>query len=97
MSSRFPPARQRPAPAVAPVAIPLPDGEDTADPPEPDGDERRLIAAGRTDREIAETLVVSRLTVNGHVAKILAKLGISTRRDAASRAREWGWLPMGDE
>jgi non-specific serine/threonine protein kinase len=56
----------------------------------------RLVAAGRTDREIAETLFVSRRTVNTHVANILAKLGVATRRDAVERAREQGSLPTAD-
>jgi ATP/maltotriose-dependent transcriptional regulator MalT len=56
----------------------------------------RLIAEGRTDRAIAETLFVSRRTVNTHVANILAKLGVATRRDAAARASEQGWLPTAD-
>ncbi|HEY7031720.1 MAG TPA: LuxR C-terminal-related transcriptional regulator [Thermomicrobiales bacterium] len=53
----------------------------------------RLLAEGRTDREIAETLFVSRRTVNGHVGHVLAKLGVRSRRDAVARARERGWLP----
>jgi DNA-binding CsgD family transcriptional regulator len=53
----------------------------------------RLLATGQTDREIAETLFVSTRTVNAHVASILAKLGVATRRDATALAREQGWLP----
>ncbi len=53
----------------------------------------QLIAAGRTDREIAEKLFLSRRTVNGHVGHVLAKLGVRTRRDAVERARARGWLP----
>jgi non-specific serine/threonine protein kinase len=56
----------------------------------------RLVATGRTDREIAESLFLSPRTVNSHVASVLAKLGVSTRRDAVARAREQGWLPEGD-
>jgi DNA-binding NarL/FixJ family response regulator len=56
----------------------------------------RLVTEGRTDREIAEVLFVSRRTVNTHVANILAKLGVATRRDAVERAREQGWLPTAD-
>jgi non-specific serine/threonine protein kinase len=46
-----------------------------------------LLAAGHTDREIAAALFVSHRTVNAHVASILAKLGVATRRDAAAWAR----------
>lgn len=53
----------------------------------------RLVAAGQTDRAIAEGLFLSRRTVNAHVARILAKLGVGTRREAAVRGREIGWLP----
>jgi predicted ATPase/DNA-binding CsgD family transcriptional regulator len=55
-----------------------------------------LVAAWRTDREIADELFLSRRTVNTHVANILAKLGVSTRRAAVARAREQGWLPVAD-
>jgi non-specific serine/threonine protein kinase len=55
-----------------------------------------FLATGRTDREIAEVLFISSRTVNNHVANIRAKLGVSTRKDAVTRAREQGWLPAGD-
>src|SRR5690606_9588271 len=35
-----------------------------------------LVALGRTDREIASLLFISRRTVNAHVARILAKLDV---------------------
>ena len=47
-----------------------------------------LIAAGRTNAEIAEDLVVSTRTAEHHVAAVLTKLGAATRRDAARRAEE---------
>ena len=53
----------------------------------------RLLAGGGTDREIAATLFVSRRTVNSHVANILGKLGVHSRRDAVARARELALLP----
>jgi non-specific serine/threonine protein kinase len=46
----------------------------------------RLLAAGYTDRQIAEAFVISRRTVEGHVARILDKLGVPTRTAAASAA-----------
>ena len=52
----------------------------------------RLIALARTDQEIADALFISRRTVNGHVARILAKLEVHTRREAVARGRELGLL-----
>jgi DNA-binding CsgD family transcriptional regulator len=43
----------------------------------------RLLVAGKTDREIGETLFVSRRTAATHVARIFAKLGVSSRAAAA--------------
>jgi DNA-binding CsgD family transcriptional regulator/tetratricopeptide (TPR) repeat protein len=49
-----------------------------------------LVAAGLTNAEIAERLVVSPRTAEHHVAAVLTKLGAPTRRDAARRAGELG-------
>ncbi|MBI4790282.1 MAG: response regulator transcription factor [Chloroflexi bacterium] len=51
-----------------------------------------LIAQGRTNREIAAQLVVSENTIKTHVARILEKLGASTRSEAVARAKSHGWL-----
>jgi len=42
-----------------------------------------LVAQGLTNRRIAERLVISERTADGHVAKILAKLGLSSRAQIA--------------
>jgi DNA-binding CsgD family transcriptional regulator/tetratricopeptide (TPR) repeat protein len=49
-----------------------------------------LLAAGLTNAEIADRLVVSPRTAEHHVAAVLTKLGAATRRDAARRAAELG-------
>jgi DNA-binding NarL/FixJ family response regulator len=43
----------------------------------------QLVAAGGSNTEIAERLVLSRRTVEVHVSHILAKLQIRSRRDVA--------------
>ena len=40
-----------------------------------------LLREGLADAAIAERLVLSRRTVEHHVASILGKLGVSSRRD----------------
>ncbi|MCC7353411.1 MAG: response regulator transcription factor [Anaerolineae bacterium] len=45
------------------------------------------VAEGATDKEIAETLCVSLHTIKSHLRSILAKLHVSSRREAASYAR----------
>jgi LuxR family maltose regulon positive regulatory protein len=47
-----------------------------------------LIAAGLTNREIAERLVVSPETVKKHTGSIYSKLGVRSRTQAVARARE---------
>jgi len=42
-----------------------------------------LLAAGRTDREIADTLFISPRTASKHVSAILAKLDVTSRAEAA--------------
>ena len=49
-----------------------------------------LVAAGKTDREIAEELVISVRTVTTHVGNILNKVGAANRTEAASYANRQG-------
>ena len=46
----------------------------------------RLLAAGKTNREIAETLFISEKTVARHVSNIFDKLGVSSRTGATAWA-----------
>ncbi|MFC4586651.1 ATP-binding protein [Sphaerisporangium corydalis] len=46
----------------------------------------RLVALGRTNREIADVLFLSTRTVESHVATVLRKLGVRSRTQVASPA-----------
>ena len=50
----------------------------------------RLLARGRSMRQIAETLFISVSTVHTHTAHIYEKAGVSTRASAALFAMENG-------
>ena len=53
----------------------------------------RLVAEGHTNREIAETLAVSEVTVKVRLTGIFTKLGARDRVDAVNRAVERGLIP----
>jgi DNA-binding NarL/FixJ family response regulator len=49
-----------------------------------------LVAAGRTNREIGAELFMSEKTASVHVSRILAKLGVGGRVEAAAVAHRLG-------
>ena len=50
----------------------------------------RLVARGRSNGQIGKALFISTKTVSVHVSNILAKLGASSRGEAAAIAHERG-------
>ncbi|OXS32273.1 hypothetical protein CHR28_26795 [Streptomyces sp. XY006] len=78
--------------------VPAPDRA-AADPAEALGltsrerDVLRLVAAGHTNRRIAQELFISPKTASVHVSNILAKLGVSGRGEAAAVAHRLGLFP----
>ncbi|ARX81474.1 response regulator transcription factor [Streptomyces alboflavus] len=79
-----------PTPPPAPALPPPPRGE-----PEPTAREveiLRLVAAGATNREIASRLYLSEGTVKNHISRILTRLGLRGRAQAALYARDRGLL-----
>ncbi|MEV4579327.1 response regulator transcription factor [Nonomuraea jabiensis] len=78
------------APEAAEAMLSAPDGP----PPVPLTDRERevlaLIAAGRSNREIARSLAVAEKTVKTHVSNVLMKLGVQDRTQAALYAVRHG-------
>lgn len=56
-----------------------------------------LVAQGRTNKEIAERLVISENTARNHVSRILDKLGLARRSEAAAYAAQHGLLRRDEE
>ncbi len=48
----------------------------------------RQVASGLTNREVAESLVISEKTVARHVSNIFTKIGVSNRSAATAYAYE---------
>ena len=55
-----------------------------------------LIARGHSNAEIAEAFVISEGTVKTHVKRVLAKLELRDRTQAAAYAYEVGFVKPGD-
>jgi PAS domain S-box-containing protein len=56
-----------------------------------------LLALGKTNRQIAQEMLVSLSSVKAYVGRIIDKLGVSDRTQAAVRAVELGLLPEQQE
>jgi DNA-binding CsgD family transcriptional regulator len=54
----------------------------------------RLVAAGRSNQQIADALFITRKTASVHVSNILGKLGVANRVEAAAVAQRLG---LGDD
>ncbi|GGO41210.1 response regulator [Streptomyces lasiicapitis] len=84
-----PPAEERPVPQNQP----LPENTPPNTSPTPREIEiLRLVAAGATNREIAGRLFLSEGTVKNHISRILTRLGLRGRAQAALYARDQGLL-----
>ena len=84
------PARTPQIPSPAPTATP---GAFAALPEtltQRECDVLKLIVAGRTNRQIGEELYITEETVKSHVVRILRKLDVTSRTQAAMRGRELG-------
>ncbi len=79
-----------PAAAELPLlpATTLPPLEEPLTPRE--ADVLAMLSSGQTNRQIAESLIMSVHTVNSHVKAIFGKLGVSNRAAATRAALERG-------
>jgi DNA-binding NarL/FixJ family response regulator len=71
---------------LAPVEAPYPTDRDL--------DVVRLVAAGRTNAEIAGELEVSEKTIEGRLARLFDRLGVASRTELATRAISEGWMEL---
>ena len=75
------------------VQTPVPDAADVLGLTRREREVLGLLVAGRSDREVAATLFISHRTVNAHVTHLFAKLGVTSRTEAAATAVRRGLVP----
>ena len=73
-----------------------PDDDSLDDLTERELDVLRLVAQGKSNKEIAETLVIAEGTVKSHVSNILSKLHLAHRTQAALYALKRRLVPIDD-
>jgi len=73
-----------------------PDDDSLADLTERELDVLRLVARGKSNKEIAEELVIAEGTVKSHVSNILSKLHLAHRTQAALYALKRKLVPIDD-
>jgi DNA-binding NarL/FixJ family response regulator len=81
--ARFAQLPETTAPRPQPLVVPLSERELEV---------LRLVADGRSNREIAAAVFLAEGTVKNHVTNVLGKLGARDRTQAALRARDLGLL-----
>lgn len=87
-----PAVTRRLAAAPPPARPPGPVAEPGASPTAREVEILRLVAAGATNREIAAELYLSEGTVKNHISRVLTRLGLRGRAQAALYARDHGLL-----
>jgi DNA-binding NarL/FixJ family response regulator len=55
----------------------------------------RLVAGGKSNREVGESLFISEGTVKIHLSHLFEKLGATSRTDAVAKAVERGLIRLG--
>jgi DNA-binding NarL/FixJ family response regulator len=55
----------------------------------------RLVAGGKSNREVGESLFISEGTVKIHLSHLFEKLGASSRTDAVAKAVGRGLIRLG--